>query len=335
MLIPLALLLISAVVIYLSCELFVNGVEWVGRGLSVGRRSTATILAAFGAALPESAVTLVAVVFGQTAEQKSVGVGAALGGPLVLSTVAYGVVGLALLVNRQSLFKAGPQGAQFIHLRRDQRLFLLIFMAKIGLGLVAFTGKGWTSLLFLAAYGLYAWSEMRSTAEADPEDDEALEPLTFAPKAETPATWLALVQTGLALVLIFAGSHLFVHQLEPIGQGLGLSAALTALLLSPIATELPETLNAVIWIRQGKPGLALANISGSMMIQATIPTALGLAFTPWRLDSALLIAAAATAGAVAVMVAGFAFNRVNRGFLAAMSLFYLAFGAAVIWSHLH
>jgi len=45
---------------------------------------------------------------------------------------------------------------------------------------------------------------------------------------------------------------------------------LLALLLSPIATELPETLNAIIWVRQGKHRLALANISGAMMIQATV-----------------------------------------------------------------
>ena len=67
-----------------------------------------------------------------------------------------------------------------------------------------------------------------------------------------------------------------------------------ALLLSPIATELPETINAIIWVRQGKTGLALANISGAMMIQATVPSALGLFFTPWLFDSALILAAIMT-----------------------------------------
>ena len=64
-----ALLLASAVVIYLACEYFVNGVEWVGRKLSVGGQATGTILAAFGTALPESVVTFVAVVFGETASK--------------------------------------------------------------------------------------------------------------------------------------------------------------------------------------------------------------------------------------------------------------------------
>ena len=85
----LGLLLGSAVVIYLACEVFVNGVEWVGRRFAVGQQATGSILAAFGTALPESVVTFVAVAFGATAAQKAIGIGAALGGPLVLSTIAY------------------------------------------------------------------------------------------------------------------------------------------------------------------------------------------------------------------------------------------------------
>jgi cation:H+ antiporter len=38
----------------------------------------------------------------------------------------------------------------------------------------------------------------------------------------------------------------------------------------PIGYKLPETLNALIWVRQGKERLALANISGAMMIQAIL-----------------------------------------------------------------
>jgi len=76
-----ALLLGSAIIIYLACEFFVNGVEWVGRRFAVGQKATGTVLAAFGTALPESVVTFVAVAFGATSAAKELGVGAALGGP--------------------------------------------------------------------------------------------------------------------------------------------------------------------------------------------------------------------------------------------------------------
>ena len=71
------LLLGSAGAIYFASEYFVNGVEWVGHKLDLGQKATGTLLAAFGTALPESVVTLVAVAFNADPAQKDIGVGAA------------------------------------------------------------------------------------------------------------------------------------------------------------------------------------------------------------------------------------------------------------------
>ncbi|KCV06364.1 sodium/calcium exchanger protein [Bordetella holmesii CDC-H719-BH] len=151
------LFLLAAAIIYLACEFFVNGVEWVGHHFRLGATATGTVLAAFGTALPESAVTFMAVVFGQTPEQKDIGVGAAMGGPLVLATLAYAVVGLALLRARragQSLVINADQP----RLARDQAWFMGIFVFKVGLGLLAFAWKPWLGLFFLAVYGLLTCS---------------------------------------------------------------------------------------------------------------------------------------------------------------------------------
>jgi cation:H+ antiporter len=303
MILTLALLLGSAVVIYLACEYFVNGVEWVGHRFGVSRTAVGTVLAAFGTALPESVVTLVAVVFGKTEAQKDIGVGAALGGPLALSTLAYAVVGVMFLLDRARHQKKIAQEFSTVRLAHDQAWFLGVFVFKVALGLVAFAWKPWLGCLFLAAYGLYVWRELKGEGV---EDDSCagieFEALKLRPHTEHPATAWALLQTGGALVVIFFASQLFVHQLEAVGPWLGLSPQLVALLLSPIATELPEILNAVIWVRQGKTALALGNISGAMMIQATVPSALGLFFTPWLLSPALLWGAAITMVAIVVML---------------------------------
>lgn len=100
------------------------------------------------------------------------------------------------------------------------------------------------------------------------------------------------------------------------------------LLFSPIATELPETLNAVIWVRQGKHRLALANISGAMMIQATVPSALGIFFTPWLFDESLIVAAGITITAILVMLIAFHRGITSRKLMASMALFYVVF---VVW----
>jgi cation:H+ antiporter len=62
--------------------------------------------------------------------------------------------------------------------------------------------------------------------------------------------------------------------------------------LAPLATELPEKFNSVIWLRSNKDTLALGNITGAMVFQSSVPVALGLAFTSWRLDTLNALSAA-------------------------------------------
>src|SRR5712672_814573 len=121
-----------------------------------------------------------------------------------------------------------------------------------------------------------------------------------------------------------------VRQLESIAGVLGWAPHFVALLLSPVATELPETMNAVIWVRQGKERLALANISGAMMIQATVPSALGILFTPWRFDHSLLAAGIITGVAVAALWAMFHRGRVSSWALMPLAMLYGVFALIVI-----
>jgi cation:H+ antiporter len=350
------LLIVCAGVIYLACEWFVNAVEWLGQRLKVGPLAVGTILAAFGTALPESVVTFVAVVFGTSGAQKDIGVGAAMGGPLALATVAYGVTGWMMLARRRRVRaeaearvkvsvggpaidnpaapvpgdNAGDNAGDLAKLARDQRWFLAIFIVKVGLGLVAFAIKPWLGLLFFAAYAVYFWREIRGGGGGEHGDGEDLEPLLLQRRRAKPATWAVVTQTLVTLAVIFAASQLFVHQLDAIGPMLGLPAAVTALLLSPIATELPEIMNAIIWIRQGKTPLALANISGAMMIQATVPSGLGLLFTPWHLDAPLLISGIATMAGIVYLLTLLRLGKFTARTLSFAAVFYVAFAACLI-----
>src|ERR1700761_9852313 len=195
-------LLACAVVIYLSCEWFVNAVEWLGQRLNVGSMAVGTVLAAFGTALPESVVTLVAVTTGPTAEIRNIVVGAAMGGPLVLATVAYGVTGAMLLLQRRSRSRekvlvgvgaaslvarsvvepdvrdrgaAWSTTSQTERLARDQRWFLAVFVVKVALGLVAFALKPWLGVLFFGVYAAYFFREIRGGDAGEAEAE--LEPL--------------------------------------------------------------------------------------------------------------------------------------------------------------
>ena len=324
------LFLLSAGAIYIACEYFVNSVEWLGRKLDLGATATGTVLAAFGTALPESAVTFVAVIFGRTPQARDIGVGAALGGPLVLATIAYAVVGVALWMNRRRLRR--PDGRVRVdhrRLARDQSWFLAIFVAKCALGLVAFALKPWLGVLFLAAYALYVWREIRSSDTAP--EEESLEPLKFQPHAADPSMLRVLLQATAALLVIAVSSRVFVGQLDAIGLALHMPPHLVALLLSPVATELPEMVNALIWVRQGKERLALANISGAMMIQATIPSALAIFATPWLFDASLIVAGVITTLAIAYLWWMFRRGCADARRIVPVGLLYGVFAAFVYW----
>lgn len=343
------LLLVCAAAIYVSCEWFVNAVEWLGQRLNIGKMAVGTILAAFGTALPESVVTLVAVTTGRSAEAKDIGVGAAMGGPLALATVAYGVTGGMLLLNRRRqrasamVAEGGRQTAvprraarqvltdpaEMGRLAKDQSWFLPIFVVKVALGLVAFTYKPVLGLAFFAAYAVYCWREIRGDDGGEGQHED-LEPLKLQPNAETPSTGAVATQTLATLVVIFVASQLFVRQLDAVGPMLGLSSAVTALLLSPVATELPEIMNAVIWVRQGKTSLALANISGAMMIQATVPSGLGLLFTRWQFDAALAWSGLVTMAAIVYLLGSMRAGKLTATRLALAAAFYVAFALGLV-----
>lgn len=332
MMMTIILFLLSAIFIYLSCEYFVNGIEWLGKRLNLGATAVGSVLAAFGTALPECAVTFFAVVLGSSPEAKDIGVGAAMGGPLVLATLAYAIVGIVHYLNkRKNTPKDYILKANIRELTKDQFAFLAIFIVKISLGLIAFSFKPWLGILFLLAYAIYVYREIKkSNTEDDASIESELEPLKFQPKKEIPHTFMIILQVVISLAVIATTTHFFIIQLEDLSVLLGIPAYLVALLLSPVATELPEIMNALIWVKQGKERLALANISGSMMIQATIPSALGIFFTPWLFDTPLLISGVVTVFAILYLWLIFKFKQPDSRLLIIASSFYFIFIALLL-----
>ena len=101
-----------------------------------------------------------------------------------------------------------------------------------------------------------------------------------------------LIVALVALACIIGGAYLFVGAVESLAHTIGVSELLLALVIAPIATELPEKFNSLIWVRQGKDTLAMGNITGAMVFQSAIPTvvALVLAGSAWHIDGDTLIA---------------------------------------------
>ncbi|MHB8604182.1 MAG: sodium:calcium antiporter, partial [Thermoplasmatota archaeon] len=124
------LLVVSFVFILLSSELFTRGVEWLGWRLRLHEGAVGSVLAAVGTALPETMIPIIAVAgalssgAGARATAADIGIGAILGAPFLLATIALGVIAVGIYAYRRkgdhgSLKVDGP------HARRDLRFFLL------------------------------------------------------------------------------------------------------------------------------------------------------------------------------------------------------------------
>lgn len=272
------------VLIVLSADYFTNGIEWVGFRLHLDEGAVGSLLAALGTALPETLVPVIAILFGQGTSENPIGLGAILGAPFMLSTVGFLVIGAGLLwAGRQSLTVENGS-----HMTADLAFFLVAF----GLAIVASLLPGpWHPYLAVGLLGLYAFHAValvKGGGEAKGPASHPSQGLRLSTRPDPPF-WLALLQVVLALLGLIIGAHFFVTALDGMTGIIHLSAFLLAVIVTPVATELPEVLNSVIWIRRHKDTLAVGNVTGAMAFQSSVVPALGIGLTPWHLDALELL----------------------------------------------
>ena len=317
------LLIVSLGIILIGAEAFTNGIEWLGQRLKLGAGAVGSILAAVGTALPETMVPIIAFWGGGVGTEGSeIGIGAILGAPFMLATLAFFITGLtALLLRRKNL----PLLLDAKVVQRDLGFFLIVYaMAILASFLPNQLLKGGAALALFSAYGIYVIQTLRASRGGHKQ--EKLAPLYAARRTNNPTSAMIIVQIVLALIAIVFGAHGFVNAVQPIAESLGIPVFVLSLIITPIATELPEKFNSVLWIRRGKDTLAMGNLTGAMVFQSSVIPAIGIALTPWKLDTLALWSAFLALGAA--MIPYFSLRR--KGVIFPTSLliggaFYLLF----------
>ena len=338
------ILVVAFIVILMGAELFTNGIEWFGRKLELAEGAVGSVLAAVGTALPETMIPIIAILFASGASSHAVGVGAILGAPFMLATLAMFVTGLAVVLVARSRGTGDEMKVDTRVLAHDMRYFAIAYGIAIGAAFLPLHPVWLKWIVAVVLLGTYAWY-VKGHFEADPEVDASdLAPLRFrgldraAHQADAAIPRLRVVnlQVLAALGLIVLGAVFFVNAVEHLATQFDIDGTLLALVIAPIATELPEKFNSVIWIRQGKPTLAMGNITGAMVFQSTIPTVVALVFASdsWVVAEGSYVAFA-SAG-IAFLSSAFIFiPMARRGVLRGRGLlvgglFYLAYLALVI-----
>jgi cation:H+ antiporter len=297
-------LIVSLFVILGGAELFTNGVEWVGEGFGLSEGAVGSVLAAVGTALPETVLPLVAIITGHVSGEE-IGIGAILGAPFMLTTLAMFVLGVAVVwIARGGRRDSDLDGDRGV-LSQDLGYFLTMYLLAMLAGLIHVRPLHWgLAVLLLVGYVFYVRRHFRGPAEAHIEAEAGgeIRPLylwgwarrirpRILPWKEEAPNWPSFVQVGLSLVFILGGARLFVYAVTVLADRFQVSHLVFALLVAPVATELPEKFNSVIWVRRGKDTLALGNLTGAMVFQSSFPVSVGLLLTPWHLAHEGLVAA--------------------------------------------
>jgi cation:H+ antiporter len=288
------LLIVAFVLLVAGAEYFTNAVEWLGRRLKLSDSATGSLLAAVGTAMPETLVPIVAIFIQGGEDSHDVGIGGILGAPFMLATLAMLVMATALWSYRKRRltthlhFNAETAAS-------DLQFFLAAYSLAFAAALVPphlQLVKWVIGFILIPLYIIYVKRLLKTSSEPSDEELGPLHLLMHLPKRSLPfEDWPAnpglgpiIFQVVVALALIIGGANLFVGQIQVVADAVGVAPLILSLLITPVATELPEKLNSVLWIRRKKDTLAFGNISGALVFQSAIPVTIGILFTEWSLS---------------------------------------------------
>lgn len=276
--------LISLIAIVLSCVLFTNGVEFLGNKLKIGNCATGSILAVLGTGLPEFIVPLVAI-FGANYTNtpintaQNIALGAILGSPFMLSTLALFILAFVLIIKKRNKINA-----ELSFVLRDYKYFILAYVVAILFSFKALNDyKIFAAIILFILYGVFVFRTILKSKCTCFEAES--EKLYLNIKNENLALFL---QLSTSLLILILSSHFFVNEIKYFSLAFGVSPSILALLITPFATELPECINSIIWLKEDKDELAISNILGAVVFQASLLFSIGMILTSFEFSFELL-----------------------------------------------
>ncbi|MCL4433635.1 MAG: sodium:calcium antiporter [Actinobacteria bacterium] len=286
------LFIVSVVAIVVGAELFTNAVEWAGFLLELGTGATGSLLAALGTSLPETIVPIVAIAAARP-HSTAIATGAVLGSSFMLLGLGVAITGMAVILRRSQPVLSVPKSQS----RLDLGVFLVAFSGSLVIMPFDHVIHVIWGFCLIVVYAVYVGVTLKkSTSTGDMP-----EPLhvTFH-RSEKPHWSLVTLQLLLSVACLVAGSDIFVAQIGIVATKLHVNPLVLALVVIPLATEFPETLNSVLWVRSGSDGLAFGNVAGSAAFQSCVLGFVAVVFTPWHLPDTAVVS-----GVLTVVTAGY------------------------------
>ena len=243
-----------------------------------GAKFVGRTLLSIATTLPEIAIVIYAAADGFY----GIAIGAGLGSNLLMMTLGLSIM---LLIATTRLSKAPLKGIPVGMFKLD-KIFLL---ATAVISAVLFVDgynfiDGFAFSAFFLAYIIMAFFEMRGerkresleNSEIKQREDKSRVIETDDPGTSTGVFDKAMLKAVLAFVAgtvgIVMGAGPFIHSMQGFALEIGISAIILAVIISPIAGEMPEKIPMMILARKGAAGasIAIANVLGSKILNNTL-----------------------------------------------------------------
>jgi len=229
-----------------------------------GGRFVGRTLLSIATTLPEIAIVVAAAKDGSY----GTALGSALGSNLFMMTLGLAIM---LIIATTKLSKAPQKFIDVKDFKIDK--ILLVITAVVGAILFIDGFDPIDGIIFTGFFGAYLYLAFREMKKEKKEP-----PL----KTELHATHEAKISKkhfGRSMILfiagtmgIFFGAEPFVHSLEGLALDSGVSVVVLAVIISPIAGEMPEKISMILLARKGASGasIAVANVLGSKILNNTL-----------------------------------------------------------------
>ena len=245
------------------------GAEHLAR--SFGARFVGRTLLSVATTLPEIAI----VVYAAAGGFYGTAIGSALGSNLLMMTLGLSIM---LLIATTKLSKHPAKEIDVHQFKLDK--YLLIISAVVSLVLFIDGFNFIDGIIFsgiFAAYLFLAYREMQHEraqirAKLKVEQNNNL-PENKEIYHETRKQLVkAMIVFAIGTAGIFIGAEPFIHALEGYSVDAGISVVILAVIISPIAGEMPEKISLMILARKGAAGvsIAVANVLGSKILNNTL-----------------------------------------------------------------
>lgn len=265
-----AILIVSSFILTLT-------IEDIGKRGKFSDSFTGSVISPIFTTLPPLVVIILALVVIGSEPGSEIAAGTIIGEPFMVSAVGFPIVAITLLISKrrgrqEELDAVLPKMFIFMGLVFPIMLIPLFF------NLLAIRISVAILLVFLYIVFL-------RFIKGGARNEEAID-------AKIADLRLLILIAISGMVFLLAGSAVLVTGINSLALKANVNHELLTILIVPIGTIAPETMNSLIWASRGKTNLALGALTGEEMVFATLYPALGILASQWiiTVDGILAIA---------------------------------------------